>query len=131
MVPTPPPGYDVTGLFVGPSSTYKCSESTICHDAMGGGAANFTMTGDWMQHLIGVVPKGGGSPASICGADATNKKVPYIIQGDPMGDGLIRRKLMGPTCTPGGLQMPFGGTGVSAADMANIQLWLTAMAALH
>jgi hypothetical protein len=131
IVPNPPPGFDITPLFIGPSSTYKCTESTICHDAMGGGAANFTMTGDWIQHLIGVVPKGGGTPASICGADTNFKGMPYIKKGDPNGDGLFLQKLTAPVCMPGGSQMPFAMPPVSASDLANIKKWLVAMAALQ
>jgi hypothetical protein len=129
----PPPGFDVQPLFVGPNSVYKCSETAICHDANGGGA-NFSMTGtNWMSHLIGVVPKGGGTVPSICGQDPTFKTMPYIKKGDPNGDGILLRKLMGPLCNAGtsmGVQMPLSGNPVSASDLANVQTWLKAMAAL-
>jgi hypothetical protein len=122
-------GCDVTPLFIGPNSTYKCSESGICHDAAGGGA-NFSMAAaDWQSHLVGVVPKGGGTVASICAKDAAFKTMPYIIKGDPNGDGLLLKKLQGDVCSPGGVKMPLTGNPISAADLTCAKAWAKALAA--
>jgi len=133
IVPPGVHGCDVTPLFVGPTSRYKCSESVICHDFNAGsaGAANFTIaTTDWQSHLVGVVPKGGGVVASICAQDPLFKSMPYIIKGDPNGDGLLLRKLLAPICSPGGSQMPFAMPPLSAADLVCVQQWAIALAAL-
>jgi hypothetical protein len=137
IVPPGVHGCDVRPLFIGPNSTYKCSESAICHDASPSGqntysgAANFTLaTADWQNHLVGVVPKGGGVPASICGGDPLFNNMPYIIKGDPDGDGLLMRKLVFAICSPGGSQMPFAQPPVSAADLACVRQWAIALAAL-
>jgi hypothetical protein len=129
----PPPGCDVRPLFFGPNSRYKCSETAICHDP-NGGAANLSLaTADWQNHLIGVVPKGGGTVPSICARDPMFKNMPYIIKGNPNGDGILLRKLMGPLCNYGlemGVQMPLIGNPLSAADLACAKQWTTALAAL-
>jgi hypothetical protein len=121
-------GCNVTPLFIGPSSKYKCSESGICHDAAGGGA-NFSMAAaDWQSHLVGVVPKGGGTVSSICAKDPAYKNMPYIIKGDPNGDGLFLRKLQGDVCSPGGVKMPLTGNPLSATDLSCAKDWAKALA---
>jgi hypothetical protein len=134
LVPPGVYGCDVTPLFIGPNSRYKCSETAICHDALGGGA-NLSMSGNyWMSHLVGIVPKGGGVVPSICATDPMFKNMPYIIEGDPNGDGLFIRKLSAApgteVCHPGGVPMPLTGNPLSAADLACVKVWATALASL-
>ncbi len=127
------PGCPTLGtLFIGPTSKYKCSETTLCHDATGGGA-NFVMaTADWQTHLVNVTPKGGGGTvASVCGAaGSADKTMPYIIAKSPTGDGLLIRKLQDPA--PCGAVMPFGATSASGElapeDLTCAKMWATALA---
>jgi hypothetical protein len=123
------PGCATLGsLFVGPTSKYKCSETAICHDAAGDGAGFNMATADWQTHLVGQAPKGGGMVASVCAKDPAFKAMPYIISKSSTGDGLLMQKLKGAVCSPGGVQMPFAGTPLNAADMACAQQWATALA---
>ncbi len=118
-------GCDITPLFIGPASKYKCSETGACHDATGGGGNFIMATADWQTHLVGVVPKGGGAVASMCATNATFKTMPYIISRSQTGDGLLMQKIKGAPC---GLQMPFGGAPMTAADITCAQQWATALA---
>jgi len=123
------PGCATLGsLFIGPTSKYKCSETAICHDAAGDGAGFAMATADWQTHLVGQAPKGGGMVASVCAKDAAFKSMPYIIAKSPTGDGLLMQKLKAAVCAPGGVQMPFAGTPLDAADMTCAQQWATALA---
>jgi hypothetical protein len=123
-------GCDVGPLFIGKDSKYKCSETGICHDATGGGAAFSMATADWQSRLVGVVPKGGGTVASICAKDNAFKNVPYIIKGSATGDGLLMQKLKGAICAPGGVQMPLTGGPMTPAEIMCAQQWATALAAM-
>jgi hypothetical protein len=127
---SPTGGCDVTPLFIGPSSTYKCSETAICHNATGAGA-NFKMAvADWQNHLVNVTPAGGGFVPSICAMDPMYKNMPYIKKGDPNGDGLLLQKLQGDICMPGGVKMPLSGNPVSPTDLDCVKKWAKALAAM-
>lgn len=86
------------------------------------------MVGDWTSQLVNVTPKGGGPTIpSVCAKDPTDMKVPYIIKGSSTGDGLFLQKIKGNACM-GGLQMPFGGTPLSADNITCVQKFTTALA---
>jgi hypothetical protein len=123
-----PAGCDPVTMLTTSTGKYNCTVANICHDASGS-AANFNMTQANWSNLVGVVPKGGGTIASICAKDPNYKAIPYIIKGSPTGDGLIMKKLMAPVCSPNGTQMPtLPGPITVTADMACIQAWATQLA---
>jgi hypothetical protein len=112
---------DAMALF---KTKYSCSLNSACHDAQGS-AAKFDMASDgWETHLVGQVPKGGGTIASMCatGANATR---PYLVAGSNPATGLFMDKFK--TIPPCGETMPMLTGPVSAADMACIQQWATAL----
>ena len=113
-------GCDVKPLFIGTTSKYQCTLDGACHDA-NGSAGNFSMTAaDWDQHLVGVMPKGGGATPSMCQASTK----PYLIAKSSPAAGLLIDKLTNPTC---GMMMPELTGPISAADMTCIKAWAQAL----
>jgi hypothetical protein len=128
------PACDMVKL-IGPGpGNYNCILAGACHDAMGSAAGLSMMQADWPK-LVGRVPVSGPPPLnptngtpSICADDPAFKTVPIITKMSPTGAGLLLQKLMGPVCSPAGLQMPSLGAKVKAADMVCFQQWATMLA---
>jgi len=113
---------------------YNCILTGACHDAMGSAAGLSLLQADWPK-LVGRVPVSGPPPMnptngtpSICADDPAFKAVQIITKSSPTGAGLLLQKLMGPVCSPLGLQMPSLGAKVNAADMVCFQQWATMLA---
>jgi hypothetical protein len=108
---------------------YTCTIAGACHDGTMASAAGLSMQqADWPK-LVGGKPNAmAGAMNSICAKDPAFMNMPYITKGSATGDGLLIKKLMAPTCSPMGQQMPNLGTKVSAADMPCFQQWVTSLA---
>jgi hypothetical protein len=102
---------------------HSCALAGACHDA-NGSAANFNMaTADWMAHLVGVVPKGGGLVPSLCATTG----MPYIVAGSYPATGLFLVKLSGPP--PCGQREPEIGDVLTPTELACVQAWADKLAA--
>jgi hypothetical protein len=111
---------DITPLFVGATSTYKCTLAGSCHDAMGSAAKLDMVTAGWENTLVGKTPPGGGTIPSECMAAGK----PYLEKGSNPAKGLFIDKLTTPTC---GMQMPELTGPITAPDMACIMKWATSL----
>jgi hypothetical protein len=117
---------DMTNLI---TVKYTCTIAGACHDGATASAAGLSMqVADWPK-LVGGMPNAtAGAGNSICAKDPNFQTMPYIMKGSPTGDGLLLKKLMAPTCSPMGAQMPNLGVHISAADMPCFLQWATMLA---
>ena len=101
-----------------------CSTAGTCHDASGSAAGFDMATNGWQNHLVGVMPPGGGSyAASLC----TAAGMPYLVANSAPATGLLLAKLSpNPPC---GVQMPNLPPLLNATEMACVQSWANALTA--
>jgi hypothetical protein len=104
----------------------SCTIDGACHDSKGS-AANFDMTtAGWQNRLVGKLPAGGGTLASMCKPGA-GANTPYLVAGSSPATGLFLEKInANPPC---GVRMPNLGSPFNATELACVQSWANGLVA--